>query len=238
MARIRTIKPEFPQSESIGRVGRDARLLFIQLWTLCDDHGKTRAASRMLASLLYPYDDDAPHLIEGWLGELERERCIERYCVDGHDYLRIVNWQAHQRIDRPSASRFPDPREPSRASDAGSRIEEGTRESDSDAEASAADAARQVGDLKMATFDAGVKILVDAGKRESAARAMIGKWRKEHSDEAVLAAIRQAERHTVSEPVSFIAACLKVDHPSDGPPRPADQVVAEFEAKGAWDGVH
>ena len=25
MARIRTIKPEFPQSESMGRVGREAR---------------------------------------------------------------------------------------------------------------------------------------------------------------------------------------------------------------------
>ena len=49
MARIRTIKPEFPQSESMGRVSRDARLLFVQLWCICDDHGRTRAASRMLA---------------------------------------------------------------------------------------------------------------------------------------------------------------------------------------------
>jgi hypothetical protein len=74
VARIRTIKPEFPQSESMGNVSRDARLLFVLLWTLCDDSGRTRAASRMLASLLYPYDDDAPGLIDGWLGELEREK--------------------------------------------------------------------------------------------------------------------------------------------------------------------
>jgi hypothetical protein len=111
MARIRTIKPEFPQSESMGHVSRDARLLFMQLWTICDDHGRARAAPRMLASLLYPYDDDAPGLIDGWLAELERERCIVRYEAEGARYLLVANWHRHQRIDRPSASKFPPPPE-------------------------------------------------------------------------------------------------------------------------------
>jgi hypothetical protein len=65
MGRIRTIKPEFPQSESVGRLSRDARLLFIQLWTVCDDSGRARGSSRMLASLLYPYDTDVLGLIDG-----------------------------------------------------------------------------------------------------------------------------------------------------------------------------
>ena len=43
MPRIRTIKPEFPQSETIGRLSRDARLLFLQLFTLVDDAGRARA---------------------------------------------------------------------------------------------------------------------------------------------------------------------------------------------------
>jgi hypothetical protein len=107
MARIRSIKPEFPQSESIGRLSRDGRLLFIQLWTLVDDEGRARAASRMLASLLYPYDDDAPALIGGWLSELEDADLIRRYEVSGTTYLEIVNWLKHQKIDRPSASRIP-----------------------------------------------------------------------------------------------------------------------------------
>lgn len=114
MARIRTIKPEFPQSQSMSRVSREARLTFILLWPQCDDHGKFRGASRMLASLLYPYDDDAPNLIEGWLAELEGQGCIERYQVDGNDYLRVTNWVDHQRVDKPSASKFPNPREHSR----------------------------------------------------------------------------------------------------------------------------
>jgi hypothetical protein len=107
MARIRTIKPEFPHSESMGRVSRDARLLFVELWCICDDHGRTRAASRMLASLLFPYDDDAPRLIDGWLAELEREGCIVVYERDGSRYLEVRNWLKHQKIDKPSRPMFP-----------------------------------------------------------------------------------------------------------------------------------
>ena len=125
MARIRTIKPEFPQSETIGRLSRDARLLFIQLWTIADDAGRMRGASRMIASLLYPYDDDAGKLIGKWLEELESKGCIQRYDVDGSSYVQIVNWLKHQKIDRPSESRLPSiderschTREESRASDA------------------------------------------------------------------------------------------------------------------------
>lgn len=118
MARIRTIKPEFPQSESIGELSRDARLLFIQLWTVVDDFGRARASSRMLASVLYPYDDDAKDLIDAWLEELEDKGHIRRYRVDGTLYLDIPNWLKHQKIDHPSKFGLPefteDAREPSR----------------------------------------------------------------------------------------------------------------------------
>ena len=115
MARIRTIKPEFPHSESMGRVSREARLLFIQLWTIADDAGRLRGNSRILASLLYPYDDDAKDLIDDWIAELEREDCIIRYVVDGSTYLQILHWLEHQKIDRPSQSKIPEFDETSRA---------------------------------------------------------------------------------------------------------------------------
>jgi len=114
MARIRTIKPEFPQSESMGRVSREARLCFILVWTICDDSGRARASSRMLASLLYPYDEDAGKRIDGWLAELERENCIVRYEAEGNTYLEVRNWLNHQRIDKPSASKIPPFEEASR----------------------------------------------------------------------------------------------------------------------------
>lgn len=110
MARIRTIKPEFPQSESMGRVSRDARLLFVLLWTLADDSGRLRGHSRMLASLLFPYDDDSPKLIDGWLSELVNEKCINLYTTsDGSHYVAVLNWERHQKIDKPSESKLPAP---------------------------------------------------------------------------------------------------------------------------------
>lgn len=106
--RIRTIKPEFWQSESLSRVSREARLLFIGLFSACDDSGKTRAASRFLASLLFPYDLDALQHIDRWLEELEREGCVRRYKVDGNTYLEIPKWLSHQKIDKPSKSKLPE----------------------------------------------------------------------------------------------------------------------------------
>lgn len=114
MARIRTIKPEFPQSESMGRVSRDARLCFIMLWTIADDEGRLRGNSRMLASLLFPYDDDAKKHIDSWLDQLSHEGCIDRYEIDGTSYLQVNNWREHQKIDKPSASKIAPPHAKSR----------------------------------------------------------------------------------------------------------------------------
>ena len=133
MPRIRTIKPEFPQSESMGRISREARLLFILLWTVADDSGRLRAHSRALASLLYPFDVDVFDLIEAWIKELEDEECIVRYVHDNATYIQVHNWLKHQKIDKPSISRLPqfdedsrilsNPREGS-TTDLGSRIED------------------------------------------------------------------------------------------------------------------
>lgn len=106
MPRIRTIKPEFPQSESMGNVSREARLTFIMLWTLADDEGRLRGNSRMLASLLFPYDTDAGDLIDNWLLELEKEGCIVRYKNGNDSYMQLCNWLIHQKIDKPSKSKI------------------------------------------------------------------------------------------------------------------------------------
>jgi len=68
----------------------------------------------MLASLLFPYDDDAKRLMDKWLAELEKERCIIRYAVGGDSYVQVCGWSTHQKIDKPSASKLPNPPEDSR----------------------------------------------------------------------------------------------------------------------------
>ncbi|MBB3227026.1 hypothetical protein FHW69_001627 [Luteibacter sp. Sphag1AF] len=79
----------------------------------------------MLASLLFPYDDDAPELMDTWLGELEQEGCIARYAAEGSTYIQILNWLNHQKIDKPSQSKIP-------AFDESSRILANVRERSSE----------------------------------------------------------------------------------------------------------
>ncbi len=107
MSRIRTIQPHFSKSRSMGRVSRDARLLFIQLWLVADDAGRLRLDHEALLDDLYPNDTDAPMFLTAWLDELEREKCIERYSVGDHAYLRVVKWRKHQVVHHPAQSRLP-----------------------------------------------------------------------------------------------------------------------------------
>lgn len=103
MARIRSIKPEFPEDESLGGVSRDARFLYILLWTRCDDLGRFRASPALLAGQLYPYDDDVTaRSVTGWLDELVAIDRVRLYEVNGQQYAEVVKWSKHQRIDNAS----------------------------------------------------------------------------------------------------------------------------------------
>jgi hypothetical protein len=110
VGRIRTIKPELPQSQSLGRCSREARFLFVLLMTLADDEGRLRAAPAMLMRALFPYDDDlTPAEVDGWMAELDGVGCVNRYTVGGNDYAEICKWSEHQKINRPSPGRYPAP---------------------------------------------------------------------------------------------------------------------------------
>lgn len=108
MPRIRTVKPELFQSESLGRASREARFLFVGLLTLADDEGRMRWIPKSIAGALFPWDEDVetPE-INLWVAELEKEGSVRRYRVGPHDYLWIPEWARHQRIDHPTPSRFP-----------------------------------------------------------------------------------------------------------------------------------
>jgi hypothetical protein len=106
--RIRCVKPEFWSSESIGRLSRDARLLFIGLWSFADDSGRGRGAFPAIWGNLLPYDKDALTELPKWFAELEKEKMVSRYVAsDGNTYYEIHNWLKHQKIEKPSKSKFP-----------------------------------------------------------------------------------------------------------------------------------
>lgn len=60
-------------------------------------------------------------------------------------------------------------------------------------------------------FDTGIAVLTTAGKSETQARSLIGKWRKEKGDAEVMAAFFDCRSHypPVSEPVEWLTKRLK-----------------------------
>jgi hypothetical protein len=110
VARIRTVKPEFFESDTLAKVSRDSRLTFIGLFTLADDLGRLRYLPKKLAGELFPLDDDVTYVeIEKWIDELEAIDCVRVYEVKGKTYIHLPEWEKHQRIDHPSVSRIPEP---------------------------------------------------------------------------------------------------------------------------------
>lgn len=114
--RIRTIKPDFWISESIGTrlsgpEGRQARLLFIALWNHAEDRtGVLRGGTAFLRGAIFPYDEDVTSEdVERWLSLLESGGFIVRYERGGTRYVWVRGFVEHQRIDRPSAPTLPEP---------------------------------------------------------------------------------------------------------------------------------
>lgn len=58
-------------------------------------------------------------------------------------------------------------------------------------------------------FDSGVRLLGQAGIPNPKARSLLGKWRRDHSDGAVIEALGRAQREAAIDPVAFIEGALR-----------------------------
>ena len=110
MPRIRTVKPGFFRSEDVSPLPFRARLTWIGLWTQCDDHGRYKDSARLIKADVWPLDPDVSlRDVEDDLNTLADLGRIVRYQVDGKPYLAVVNWHAHQSINRPTRPQHPAP---------------------------------------------------------------------------------------------------------------------------------
>lgn len=110
--RIRSIRPEFWSSEDIANMDWHTRLIYIGLWSYVDDNGVGRDLERLIVSSLFPLDDaltEGSLRTHGALKHLESHGQITRYIVAGKPYLHITAWETHQKVNRPSESRYPLP---------------------------------------------------------------------------------------------------------------------------------
>lgn len=109
MARIRSIKPEFFTSLTIGALSPLARLTFIGLWTHVDDDGRTIDDTRLIRAAVWPLDDRSLAEVDKDLAQLSDAGLLVRYEVDGRRYLAVSSWEEHQRVSHPKPSRYPAP---------------------------------------------------------------------------------------------------------------------------------
>lgn len=102
MARIRTIKPEFWTSEQELSCSRDARLLFIGLWSFADDNGVNEASYLSAKVRIFPNETCTIEDIKRWISELINAGLLKLYEVEGKSYWHVINWKCLQRIDKPN----------------------------------------------------------------------------------------------------------------------------------------
>jgi hypothetical protein len=233
VSRIRSIHPGLWTDERFVSVSPYARLLFMGLWTECDDQGLFEWSPLKLKMRLLPADNvDAAAL----LLELSEAGSVLSYEVAGRQYGAVRNFAKYQRPKKPN-SLYPETPE-SRAfcarsselhgdEDALVRNQSGTtppkspqmedgggrmKEEGSEAVASGAETPSRPPsaiDLKAAVFASGVPLLVGAGTKDRSARSMLGRWRQDFGDGAVLDALSAATAESPSDPIPWITRKLE-----------------------------
>jgi hypothetical protein len=110
--RIRTIKPEFWASEDVAPLSYFDRLLFIGLWSYVDDNGVGRDNIRLIVASLFPLEEDPADIVEAvdkGVAAIADAGLIVRYVVAQRPYFYVLKWSKHQKINRPTRSRYPRP---------------------------------------------------------------------------------------------------------------------------------
>ena len=102
MARIRTIKPEFFQSEALAALSPHARLLAIALIQLVDSEGRMRWISMQVHAHAFPFEPGLE--IEALTRELEGIGYIVRYEVCGKPFACVPGFTTHQRLSGKEAA--------------------------------------------------------------------------------------------------------------------------------------
>lgn len=100
MSRTREIKPAFFIDEELAsQVCRDARFLFIGLWTIADRDGIMEDRPARIKAQVYPYEEDLPVTrVDELLAELDAAPgdFVRRYEVDGKRYLWVRTLSKNQ----------------------------------------------------------------------------------------------------------------------------------------------
>jgi len=109
VSRIRSIKPEWLDSEKMVELSDQARLASVALLALADDWGNCPGNPQQVAARIWPLAEDRLERMTTALKELEQAGYLTPYQVNGRSYIHIQGWFEHQKVDKPGRPRFPFP---------------------------------------------------------------------------------------------------------------------------------
>jgi len=99
MARIRTIKPEFWCDEKLSPLNAIDRLTFLGLISMADDYGRVHDNMKVIDAFVFPNSDES---VRESVANLSRINRIRRgISSSGMAIIEIVNWERHQKVDKP-----------------------------------------------------------------------------------------------------------------------------------------
>jgi len=243
MARIRTIKPGFFRHADLYdaevKHKLPLRIAFAGLWTAADREGRFAWKPRSLKLDCLPFDDVDFGAV---LDALAAEGFLVKYRVGADTFGCIPSWSKHQQVNsREAASDIPSLDEasastcthmPERVQDRGEgkgREQEGkgtdTTTLTEKVPSSAPTLSGSPLDLKKEYFSRGVSFLKSSGLEDRDARAMLGKWRRDHGEVATLMALASAEGAAVSEPIPYIQTILR--NSKNGKPTHGNQPISD-----------
>ena len=103
------LKPDLRTSEKVAGWPVEVRYFWVLLWGYLDDYGKGKDNPQLIKADCFPLDDDITGaMVDDWLWLLADAGVIDRYEVDGRNYLVAVNWSEHQKPQHPAESKVPD----------------------------------------------------------------------------------------------------------------------------------
>ena len=120
--RIRSVKPEWLSDELLAAASDEARLLSIGLILMADDEGRGRGSLAAVVAEVWRFEaarEDGARAPEVFararraLAELSAIGWVVLYEDSGQKYFWIRNFTKHQKIDKPTKSKFPPPCEDS-----------------------------------------------------------------------------------------------------------------------------
>lgn len=115
MARIRSVKPSLRTSVTVAGWPFEVRYAWVLLWGYLDDLGRGLDIPKTIAGDCFPLDEKVtPTLMRKWLdimctvqAQPGKEPPLCRYEVGGRRFIHSLNWDEHQRPNRPSPSSIP-----------------------------------------------------------------------------------------------------------------------------------